>query len=94
MGDGIGEVLDSTSNVGHGGVKEAVGEKFVDGSESLPRDGSGDALGPDDVQEGREKIIGIHFVEGEGGSQHALQVEERLQQSWVERIRGPLTIFN
>ena len=91
VGDSIGEVLYSTCNVGHGRVKEAIGEKLVDGGERLPRDGSGDAFGPYDVQEGRQKFVGINLVEGEGRSQHALQVQERLQESRVERIRGPLT---
>ena len=79
MGDGIGEVFYGTCNVRHGRVKEAVREEFVDGGERLPCDRSGDALGPDDVQERREEFVGVNLVEGEGGGQHALQVEERLQ---------------
>ena len=78
LGDSIGEVLYSTCNVGHGRVKEAVGKKFVDGGQSLPCDRSGDALGPDNVQEGREEFVGINLVKGECGSQHALQFEEGL----------------
>ena len=89
VSDGVSEVLYCTRNIGHVGIKETVGEKFIDGGECLPGDGSGDALGPDDVQEGREELIGIDFVEGEGGSQHALQVQKRLQQSRVKRLRGP-----
>ena len=94
VSDGVGEVLYCTRNIGHVGIKEAVGEKFIDGGECLPGDGSSDALGPDDVQEGGKELIGVDLVEGEGGSQHALQVQERLQQSRVKRVRGSLKKVN
>ena len=90
VGDGVGEVLDGTRNVGHRRVEEAVGEELVDGREGLSRDGPRDALRPDHVQEGGEELVGVDIVEGEGGGQLALQIEERLQEGGVQRIRGPL----